>query len=187
MPVENIIVVVGTHLLSSGGITHRAIRVVEHPEYRQDGFGTYENDISLVQVESNFVFSSNVAAIQLGSTFVGGGINVVIAGFGIPDDTADVFDDNLQYLRTTTLTNSDSRSRMPYFMYDEITERTFCTFTVLGQGICRGVTGAAVVQGDLAVGIASFGQVGSRCGRLPDCHTRISSFRPWILSVIGEA
>lgn len=79
-PAENISVVVGSVLLSSGGSTHQAIRIVEHPEYRSDGFGTYENDISLIQVATSFIFSSTVAPVVLGTRNIGGGVNGILAG-----------------------------------------------------------------------------------------------------------
>lgn len=79
-PAENILVVVGAVTLSSGGNVHQAVQIVGHPEYRAEGFGTYENDISLVQVKDSFVFSQAVSPIDLGSSFVGGGVNGIFAG-----------------------------------------------------------------------------------------------------------
>jgi secreted trypsin-like serine protease len=65
-------------------------------------------------------------------------------------------------------------------MYDEITDRTFCSFTAVGQGSCFGDAGGVLVANGLAIGIAAFGSVGSRCAIMPDCYTRISTFVPWI-------
>lgn len=87
---------------------------------------------------------------------------------------------------TTTLTNADSRSRLPELMYEEITDRTFCTFTRVGQGTCFGDAGGVLVSNGQAIGIAAFGAVGSRCAIMPDCYTRISSFRMWIEQVTSE-
>ncbi|CRL03696.1 CLUMA_CG016530, isoform A [Clunio marinus] len=184
MPVENIAVVAGSNRLSSGGTTYRAIHVVEHPEYRQEGFMTYENDISLIQVDRNIVFSATIASIPISSNFIGGGVNVDIAGFGTRSAEETVHHDAMLYFRSTTLTNADSQNRFPEFMDGEITERTFCTFLGNGQGVCRGLAGAGVVANNAAVGVMSFGNVGGTCGVFPDCHTRLSSFRSWILSVI---
>jgi hypothetical protein len=140
-----------------------------------------------VQIQGSIVFSGTVQPIELSSDVIGGGLNVIIAGFGLANDADTEFNDVLQYLKTTTLTNADSQNRMPEFMDGEITERTFCTFTSPGQGICRGVTGAAVVYDNKLAGIVSFGQITARCGVWPDCHSKIShsAIRSWILSVIG--
>jgi hypothetical protein len=135
LPIENILVVVDSHRLSSGGRAYQAIRFEDHPDYRTNGFKTYENDVSLVQVEGSIVFSATVQPIQLNFDYISGGTNVIISGFGLANDADTEFNDVLQYLRTTTLTNADSQSRMPEFMDGEITERTFCTFTTQGQEI----------------------------------------------------
>lgn len=66
--------------LSEGGQIHQAIEIVGHPEYQAEGFGTYENDISLVKIENSFSFSTEVAPISLGTSQVGPGINGVLAG-----------------------------------------------------------------------------------------------------------
>jgi hypothetical protein len=72
--------VVGTVTLASGGSMHQAVDIIGHPQYQSDGFGTYENDISLVEVETDIVFNQNVAPVVLGKSLVGGGINAVLAG-----------------------------------------------------------------------------------------------------------
>ena len=79
-PTETILVIAGAVRLSTDGTIHQAIRTIFHPEYRADGFGTYENDLSLVQIEDNFTFSDRVAPIALGNSWVGGGVNGVLAG-----------------------------------------------------------------------------------------------------------
>lgn len=68
-------------------------------------------------------------------------------------------------------------------MYEEITDRTFCTFTIVGQGNCFGDAGGVLVSNGAAIGIAAFGSVGSRCAIMPDCYTKISKFTQWIENV----
>lgn len=79
-PASNILVIVGATRLSSSGTAHQAIEIVGHPEYRVEGFGTYENDISLVRIENSLTFSATVAPIALGTIYVGGGVNGILAG-----------------------------------------------------------------------------------------------------------
>lgn len=79
-PASTILVIVGATRLSASGTAHQAIEIVGHPEYRAEGFGTYENDVSLVKIEQFFVFSAVVQPIALGSSFIGGGVNGVLAG-----------------------------------------------------------------------------------------------------------
>jgi hypothetical protein len=66
--------------LSSGGEVHQGVRIVGHPLYQAEGFGTYENDISLVEVETDIVFATNVQPAALGTVSIGAGVNGVLAG-----------------------------------------------------------------------------------------------------------
>lgn len=150
--------------------------------FKQEGFLTYENDISLVQLDRNIVFSPSVQPIPIASQFIGGGINAIIAGFGFLTIQERIFSENLQYIGKTTITNSDCVSRMPEFLKPEITERILCSFNGVGQGLCLGDTGGAVIASGSVIGIMSFGQA---CAiGVPDAHVRISKFVPWISSVI---
>jgi hypothetical protein len=73
---------------------------------------------------------------------------------------------------------------MPEFLKVEITERILCTFNGVGQGLCLGDTGGAVVSNGAVIGIMSFGQA---CAiGVPDAHVRISKYIPWISRTIAE-
>lgn len=135
-----------------------------------------------MKLEGNIVYSSSVQPLPIASNFIGGGVNAVLAGFGFLTIQNRTFSDVLQYVTVTTITNSDCASRMPEFLQPEITGRILCTFTRVGQGLCLGDTGGAVISGNAAIGLMSFGQA---CALgVPDGHTRISIFRPWILSIV---
>jgi trypsin len=71
-------VVVGTHLLNSGGVAHQSQRYVNHPSYNAQ---TIANDVSVIQTATTITFNSLAQAIGLGSNFVGGGVNAVISGW----------------------------------------------------------------------------------------------------------
>lgn len=127
------------------------------------------------------MFSDTVRPIAIASNFIGGGVNAVLAGFGFLTIQERIFSDVLQSVTVTTITNSDCAYRMPEFLKEEITDRILCTFSRAGQGLCLGDTGGAVISGGSAIGIMSFGQA---CALgIPDGHTRLSIFRPWVLSV----
>lgn len=72
-------VVVGTHLLNSGGVSHMVQRIVNHGQYNGN---TLANDVSLVQTQTNIVYNNLVQPIGLGSVFVGGGVGVAASGWG---------------------------------------------------------------------------------------------------------
>lgn len=79
-PAENILVAVGSVTLSAPRYIHQAIKIVGHPEYRAEGFGTYENDISLVQIKDSFTFSDDVRPVPISSSNVQAGTNAYLAG-----------------------------------------------------------------------------------------------------------
>lgn len=64
------------------------------------------------------------------------------------------------------------------FVFDS----TLCSFTQTGQGICFGDSGGPLTSGGNVIGIASW-VIPCAVGR-PDAWARMSSFRPWVLSVI---
>lgn len=151
---------------------------------KADGFALYENDISLIQSQVTIFTFSTVMPIPLGSNWVGGGRSAFVSGWGKRAQNDTSYSDTLQFLQVTTLTNPDAQNRMPDYR-DEITDRVICTFTRVGDGVCRGDTGTALIAENFAIGVATFGPLSFQCGALPDCYSRISHFRPWILSVVG--
>lgn len=72
---NSINVVVGTVTLNAGGITHRSISIVQHPEFSSF---TLNNDISLVQIEASFSLTVHIQTINLGIIVLGGGQNVEV-------------------------------------------------------------------------------------------------------------
>lgn len=68
-------VVVGTVTLNSGGVTHRSMRIVQHPLFNTF---TLQNDISLVQIENSFTLTAHIQTINLGIIVMGGGQNVEV-------------------------------------------------------------------------------------------------------------
>lgn len=192
-------VVVGTHLLNSGGVSHMVQRIVNHGQYNAN---TLANDVSLVQTQTNIVYNNLVQPIGLGSVFVGGGVGVAASGwgqtsvsfpaylsyFGITNLNFSPFilqnpggaPNNLQFANLQTLTNADCRNRFSVANANRVFDNTICTFTRNGQGMCMGDSGGPIATGGNVVGIVSWGiacAVGS-----PDVFARVSSHRTWILN-----
>lgn len=72
---NSINVVVGTVTLNAGGVTHRSIRIVQHPEFSSF---TLANDVSLVETETTFTLTAHIQTINLGIVVLGGGQNVEV-------------------------------------------------------------------------------------------------------------
>lgn len=78
----DLFVVVGTHLLSSGGVRHEIRSINVHPDYSHPSIG---NDIALVQVTTSFTFTDLVQPIQISSIDIGGQVPAVVSGWGFTE------------------------------------------------------------------------------------------------------
>jgi trypsin len=117
---------VGTINWNSGGVAHTSTRYVNHPNYDRN---TLRADIAVVQTATAIGFNSNVQAIALGSTQVGGGQNAIITGWGTATSAT-----QLTFFTTTTLTNADCRTRIPSADQHYIIDQKLCTFSNSNQG-----------------------------------------------------
>lgn len=133
----------------TGGLVLPSARSIRHPNFNRD---TRAFDISLVQTTINIMFSANIQPIALGSNFVGGGVNAVVSGFGFWRNENPVNSQILQYLRTTTLTNSDCSSRLantPLQVFDH----SICAFTRENEGTCERDNGGGLVADGSLIGL----------------------------------
>lgn len=76
---EDIIVVVGSVLLSSGGYEHQSEKIVPHPEY--DDY-TLEADVALIKVSRPFIYNNYVQPVLLGNEIILEA-NAVVSGWGM--------------------------------------------------------------------------------------------------------
>lgn len=155
-----------------------------NPDFRQEGFGRYENDIGLLQTVTGIAQSWDVFALQLGTAFLGAGAPIRIAAWGSTADNIDNVSDSLRFIVVRSITNEECKQRSPLVISNQITDRVLCTAGDNPSiGVCGKDTGAAVVSNVFVVGIVSFNMpcaVG-----IPDAHLRISAFRPWIMSIVN--
>jgi trypsin len=177
---NTILIVVGSVLLNSGGVTHISSRIINHPNYDRD---TIANDVSMVQTSTYITFNENVQPIALGSAFIGAGVNAIITGWGGTAVTGGPAPNNLQRLVTTTLTNADCLNRMELQNQRFVLDSKICTLTQAGEGTCQGDSGGPLVAGDDVIGIASW-NIPCALG-FPDGFDRVAFFRTWILDSIA--
>ncbi|XP_058829147.1 chymotrypsin-2-like [Topomyia yanbarensis] len=169
-------VVVGTHLLNSGGVSHNVARIVNHGSYNSN---TLANDVSLVQTASTISFNNLVQTIGLAANFINTGSGALASGWGQLGANAGI-PNNLQWLSTSIITLADCRSRHSAANAARVHDSTVCTLSPSGQGMCMGDSGGPLVHGGLQQGIVSWG---IPCGLgSPDVFARVSSHRTWILN-----
>ncbi|EAT40329.1 AAEL007938-PA [Aedes aegypti] len=169
-------VVVGTHLLNSGGFAHASSRIIIHPSYNPS---TLANDISMVQTTVAIAFNQFAQPIGLSSTFVNTAAGAVVTGWGQLGANAGI-PNNLQWLRTDIITLANCRSRHSAANSARVFDNTICTLSPVGRGMCMGDAGGPLVHGGLQHGIVSWG---IPCGLgSPDVFARTSSHINWILA-----
>ncbi|GJQ80524.1 hypothetical protein Trydic_g12415 [Trypoxylus dichotomus] len=171
---SNVVAVVGTNTLTSGGIRSRASRLIAHQNY---DIVTIANDVGVIQLASPFTYSASVSPVSLSSENVGS-ISAILIGWGRTSAGGSV-PNNLQHLTTNTI--SDSRCRI--FWGGSVGSNQICALTRYGQGACNGDSGGPLVKASdlVQVGIVSFGMP---CARgFPDVYARVSSYNSWIASV----
>lgn len=76
---DGITVVVGTHLLSAGGVRFQSSRIINHEEYNR---ARLTNDISVVQVAGTFTYTDLVQPIGIGFGTIGEA-DAQVSGWGL--------------------------------------------------------------------------------------------------------
>lgn len=78
---SDIFVMVGTHLLSSGGVRHQMSLFVPHPDYKFI-VNNLNNNIALARVGNPFTFTNLVQPIQISNIDIGAGVPAIVTGWG---------------------------------------------------------------------------------------------------------
>lgn len=168
---SNVKMVIGSHLLNSGGTTYNCAQVKWHASYNSN---TLMNDVAVLQTTSNIAFNSLATAMPLINRDVQSG-SLVVSGWGQLSGSGNI-PNNLQYLYTNVMTRDDCGRRI------SINADTVCAFVSNNRGICFGDSGGPlVVAGEGQVGINSF--VIGTCGNgYPDGFCSVYYHRSWIIN-----
>uniref|UniRef100_A0A1B0CW07 Putative trypsin-like serine protease n=1 Tax=Lutzomyia longipalpis TaxID=7200 RepID=A0A1B0CW07_LUTLO len=162
-------IIIGVLFLTSGGTNVFTSNIINHPDYAPIGV---LNDISLLQTRDPITFSNIVQPLELGSTFIGSGLQATFAGWGSIDHNLPFYN-NLQWLNLLTIGNLECEWLLPTMT---IMDNNICAISQVGQGVCRGNFGSALFIGNNAIGVSSW-ITGGCANRLPQVFTRISSHR----------
>ncbi|XP_045451876.1 brachyurin-like [Melitaea cinxia] len=175
-------VVLGSHLLYSGGTRIMTSDVVVHPVWFPL---LVRNDIAVIRLPSNVQFSDTIGpvALPLGdlSTQLFQGETAVASGFGITQDGGGIGDDHfLSYVSMDILSPTECTLAFPL----QAKSATLCTRTTGGTSTCRGDSGGPLVVrrngNSVLVGITSFGLAfGCQLG-YPAAFIRVTSYLNFI-------
>ncbi|XP_017038218.1 trypsin alpha [Drosophila kikkawai] len=174
---SSVAVRVGSINQYAGGSIVSVESILIHPSY-----GNFLHNLALLTLSENLVYSDRIAAATLPSNESSGeeteeelpnGTPVYVAGWGEQSDGTAAY--KLQKSNYNTLSDPWCELAAGYG-YSHIT----CLSSAENEGICRGDTGAAVVDDNKVLrGITSFhfGECGSN---FPDISTRVSYYLAWI-------
>jgi len=140
MNITKLSVLVGTSNLKNTTSATRLLidSCLIHPDYVK----LNNSDIALCHTQTPFVFSDSIAAIDLSTEVVGGGVNCTLAGWGSTRRIRElawifpgVMPTQLQQASLTTLTTDACRKKG-----QRIGEKEICTFDSIFVGACAGVS-----------------------------------------------
>ncbi|KAF5298018.1 hypothetical protein FQR65_LT09829 [Abscondita terminalis] len=170
---SEVIVVVGTNNLNSGGVPYGVAEFISHSSYNE---GTNVNDIALVRISGSISFSTNIKPIQLSSNYPGHGANLTLTGWGLKSYPSGGVPNILQYVNLIAIDINQCKSMLSGF---PLTSTHLCTIQNKGKGACQGDSGGPLVYNEAQVGIVSWG-IPCAVG-LPDIFTSVSSYLNWII------
>ncbi|XP_058128375.1 chymotrypsin-2-like [Anopheles ziemanni] len=170
-------VVVGSIFKDNGGVTHDAIRVINHPAYNPV---TVENDINLIKVSPYITYNAAVQPMPIAAHFAESG-QAVVSGWGRLETDGDR-PNHLQFLNTEIISFEDCYDRWSDITQSlVIVNSNICTINPDGQGACQGDSGGPLVHNGGLHGVVSW--VPTPCGApRPDVYTRVASYVTWILT-----
>ncbi|GJQ80475.1 hypothetical protein Trydic_g12372 [Trypoxylus dichotomus] len=174
----DVMVVVGTNKLNSGGIFTQSCEIVIHPNFNDTEH--LSNDIAMVLLRSPLRYNTLIAPAILSYDPTESTINTTMIGWGRTRRRGH-YANRLQEFSTQTL------RRIFCNLYDlgTITPQQICAKYQRGKAFCEGDVGGPLLQTNTKeqVGIASYHHKNG-CGVKPDVYTRVASYTGWIQETI---
>jgi trypsin len=133
----------------SKGSRHLIDDCVIHPEYVE----LNNSDVAVCKLQSQLTFGENISPIKLSKTYVGGGEECLLSGWGYTSMIRGFpLPNELQKATLPTLENTDCNERG-----HRVGPREICTLSRFAQGACGGDSGGPLQCDGNLVGIVSYG------------------------------
>ncbi|KAG5667513.1 hypothetical protein PVAND_015492 [Polypedilum vanderplanki] len=152
------------------GSRHLIESCVIHPDYVE----LNNSDVAVCKLQTSFPKSEKIQPIPLDKTYVGGGENCMLSGWGYTTRIKGApLPNKLQRANFTSLTNEECNQRG-----HSVGNKEICAYK-FSKGACNGDSGGPLQCNNVLVGIVSYGT--AICGlTVPDVYTRASEFVDWI-------
>ncbi|XP_058178166.1 polyserase-2-like [Anopheles ziemanni] len=184
LQVENTTILAGTNNLGKGGKNYTIDRVIPHSRF---GYPLYANDIALIRLSTRVTYDEHVKRIDYSEQHVPENATVTLVGWGyhMYKENRRGLSPILQTIDLRTLTLDACRQQYrdtPLGNYIDVGH--LCTFTMKGEGACKGDSGGALIWEGKQVALVN---LGIPCARgYPDVHARISYYHDWIRTTIAN-
>lgn len=176
--------VVGSNLLSEGDRYEIDLLSIPNDFRVNIKVDTATRDIGVVRTRITIKFSEFVRPAPIRSSYVGGGKEGVVSGWGLLSLEHSSLPNALQFLKSRTITNRECELKMPKTYKSSIDNTTLCLDAIPGQSSCNGDSGSGLTVNGELVGVASWN---TQCARGdPDAYTRVSEFVHWINQLVPE-
>lgn len=184
------VIVVGDHDLTTGSDTiyselYRISRFIVHPQYQSIGQNSFENnDIALMMTSTDIQYNRGVGPaclpyrfqsnLMIGSFVEAAGWGSLFFGGGSPNQ--------LKKVSLQVISNTDCSVRRGG---ENVQTSKMCTFSP-PRDTCTGDSGGGLYLRQDRLFVVGLISTGGVCGsNIPSLNTRITSFIPWIESVVG--
>nr|AEI58621.1 serine protease [Eupolyphaga sinensis] len=159
--------------------THEITSWIQHEGYDENTKWT--NDISLVTVATEFAANVSAPLAAANAVDPADEATVTSVGWGA---TCDGCEFNLE-LQSVADLRIYSQTNCNAFLGEGLNANKVCAGNPSTQhGICKGDSGAPLIENEIVIGIASYLQY--LCGSAPAVYTKISKFRTWIDDTIAS-
>ncbi|KAF5293456.1 hypothetical protein FQA39_LY02941 [Lamprigera yunnana] len=164
------------------GVVRRTTTAIVHEEY---SLLFVWNDVALVDLLEDVVFTDVIQPIVLGTEHVGDGVRLTVSGWGKTSDASNEKSPTLNFVDLDTISNSKCRE-----VYGiTITDKSICCIGHPEHSPCSGDSGGPLVKYydgiPQHIGVVSFvHDLGCASGN-PSGYARTASYIPWIENHTG--
>ncbi|KAK4874414.1 hypothetical protein RN001_013774 [Aquatica leii] len=161
-----------------GAIVIQTDKVIIHEEY--DNWFLF-NDIALVDLQQNVVFSNVIQPIPLNKEVIGSNVNLTVSGWGKTSDVLNEVSPILNFVQINSISNEDCDK----YYGVQVTDGTLCCKGKPAHSSCHGDSGGPLVKiesngATTQVGVITFVHVSGCANGYPSAYTRTEYYLDWI-------
>ncbi|XP_075166498.1 trypsin beta-like [Haematobia irritans] len=169
-------IVAGRSSLLDSDDGYRVSKLIPHTGYNKN---THVNDVGLIILAEDLVYSSSVQPIRLALEKPSQGVKAIVSGWGKIDEDAETLTNHLQMVELNIVDRDYCNSQYATKSYT-ITDEMICAGVEdASKDSCQGDSGGPLVVNDELVGIVSWG-IGCAREGFPGVYASVPQHIQWI-------